>query len=296
MKQYANNVSLSVSPPINVKPEKDLYPQMHLADMGESIGADFLEQDRHDRMRRIPWMDMEAIRKTRVLVVGAGALGNEVIKNMALAGFTRMSLVDMDHVVKSNLNRCVFFREEDSEEKRLKAEVVAKRARELNPYVRISFHTGRIQDMPEDFIPTHSIVLGCLDNVASRLHLNAHCYSRGVPYIDGAMDGLIGKVQLVYPPETSCLQCGLNKTHSRIMELRFSCTGEDVTFYEPRIAAEITTTSIVSAIQVREALKIASRNREALLSNVFYYDGLRNVADVLEVPKNPDCPNHAVEK
>lgn len=295
MKQYPNNISLSVSPLIFLESEKDLYSQTLPENMGELIGVDFLERDRYERMRRISWIDVGAIERARILVVGAGALGNEVVKDMVLAGFTKMSLVDMDHVVKSNLNRCVFFREEDSRNKALKAEVVAKRAMELNPEVKISFHTDRIQDMPEDFIPSHSIVLGCLDNVAARLHLNAHCYSKGIPYIDGSMDGLVGKVQVVFPPETACLQCGMNKTHSKIMELRFSCTGEDVTFFEPRIAAEITTTSVVSAVQVREALKIASGKRNALLSNIFYYDGFRNVADTLEVPKNPDCPHHGNE-
>ncbi|MFQ5909541.1 MAG: ThiF family adenylyltransferase, partial [Thermoplasmata archaeon] len=173
--------------------------------MGDSIGADFLERDRHERMRRIPWIDMDAIGGARVLIVGAGALGNEVMKDLVLAGFMEMSLVDMDHVAKSNLNRCVFFRHEDSERKRFKAEVVAERAMELSPKVSIASYTDRIQDMPEDFIPFHSMVLGCLDNVAARLHLNAHCYSQGIPYIDGAMDGLIGKVQVVLPPETACL-------------------------------------------------------------------------------------------
>ena len=260
--------------------------------MGESIDADFLERDRHERTRRIPWIDLDAVRTARVLVVGAGALGNEVVKDMVLAGFAGISLVDMDHVARSNLTRCVFFREQDSERRRLKAEVVAERAMELDPAVKITPYTDRIQDMPEDFIPSHSMILGCLDNVATRLHLNAHCYNEGIPYIDGAMDGLIGKVQVVLPPETACLQCGMNKTHSKIMELRFSCTGEDVTFYEPKVAAEITTTSIVSAVQVREALKIVSGRAKAVLSNVFYYDGLRNVSETLEVSKNPDCPHH----
>ncbi|MFQ6106594.1 MAG: ThiF family adenylyltransferase [Thermoplasmata archaeon] len=264
--------------------------------MGEAITTDFLERDRYDRMKRIPWIKMDSIKEVQILIVGAGALGNEVVKDMILAGFAEMSLVDMDHVAKSNLNRCVFFREGDSERRRFKAEVVAERAMELNPRAKVAPHTTRIQDMPEDFISCHSIVLGCLDNVAARLHLNAHCCDDGIPYIDGAMDGLIGKVQVVYPPETPCLQCAMNKTHARIMDLRFSCTGEDVTFFEPKIAAEITTTSVVSAVQVREAMKIASGAKAAVLQNIFYYDGFRNVAETLEVARNPDCPHHGNER
>lgn len=112
------------------------------------------------------------------------------------------------------------------------------------------------------------------------------------PYVDAGTQGFVGKVQVVLPLETACLQCGMNKTHSRIMELRFGCTGEDVSFYEPKIAAEITTTRIVVAVQVREAAKVACGERDAVMSNTFYCDGFRNVAETLEIAKNPDCPNH----
>jgi len=84
----------------------------------------------------------------------------------------------------------------------------------------------------------------------------------------------------------------MNKTHIKIMEKRFSCTGTDITFFEQKMPAEITTTAIVSAIQVRETAKIVSGHPEACVSNMFYYDGKRNVADELEIDINPDCPHH----
>lgn len=260
--------------------------------MGEEIRVDYLDEDRYERSKRISWLNMDGIEKTRVLVVGAGALGNEVCKDLVLAGFKNISLVDMDYVVRSNLNRCLFFREVDAEERRFKAEVVAKGMQSLSEGTRIRNYTKKIQDFGEDFIPSHDIVLGCLDNIATRLHVNSHCYRYRIPYIDGAMHGLIGKVQVVLPPETSCLECGMNKSHSKILEERFSCTGENVTFYEPKLAAEITTTSIVSAVQVREGMKVASQREDLTIRNVFYYDGVRNVSDVLEIPLNESCPNH----
>jgi molybdopterin/thiamine biosynthesis adenylyltransferase len=257
-----------------------------------ALKADYLDEDKHERSKRIGWLDFDKLKKSKVLVVGAGAIGNEVLKDLVLSGFRTITIVDMDHVVRSNLNRCVFFSNEDADRGRMKAEVVAEKLKVLEPEANVTHHVAKIQDLGEDFIPSHDIVLGCLDNLEARLHLNAHCCHHGIPYLDGGMLGFVGKVQVVIPPDTPCLECNLNKTHVKIMQLRFSCTGKDVTFFEPKLAAEITTTSIVSAIQVRETIKVISGKHDEVIRNLFYYDGIRNVSDILEVQKNPNCPHH----
>ena len=251
-----------------------------------------VDEDRFERSKRIGWFDLGRIRKARVLVVGAGALGNEVIKDLVLSGFGDITLVDMDRVVLSNLNRCLFFSERDSRERRYKAEVVAEGAARLDPAARVHAVVGRIEEQPEELIRRHDIVLGCLDNLAARLHVNAHTYPRNIPYIDGATLGTIGKVQVVLPPDTPCLECGMNRTHMKILQMRFSCTGKDFTFFDPKLAAEITTTSVIAAVQVREALKLTCEQRRLCLRNMFYYDAPKNVSEVLEVDQNPRCPHH----
>ncbi len=236
---------------------------------------------------------MDAIIGARCLVIGAGALGNEVVKNLILSGVTNLTIVDMDAVVLSNLNRCVFFRTEDALAGRDKAQVIAHRAKGLNEAAMIEVIVGRVQDLPAERFKEHDLVFGCLDNVAARLHSNSHSYFHGVPYIDGATMGTSGKVQVVIPPSTPCLQCAMNRTHYRLMEKRFSCTGNDVTFFEPKMAAEITTTSAVAAVQVREGLKILSGRKDECIKNVWYYDGLANRSDVLEVDFDPECSAHS---
>jgi molybdopterin/thiamine biosynthesis adenylyltransferase len=256
------------------------------------LRADRLNEDRWERTKRIEFLDIEKIQNAKILMVGVGAIGNEVAKNLILEGFRNISIIDMDYIVRSNLNRCLFFTDLDADKKRLKAEVVAEKMMQMDPDIKVDFYTKKIEDMPEDFIPSHNVVLGCLDNVGARLHLNAHSYYNKIPYIDAATLGLVGKVQVVVPPETSCLECGMNKTHMKILEKRFSCTGTDITFFEQKMAAEITTTAIVAAIQVRETAKIVSGHSDKAIRNMFYYDGKRNVADELEIDINPDCPHH----
>lgn len=260
--------------------------------MPRSLKLGEVDDDRFDRSRRIPWLDLGALSRSNVLMVGAGALGNEVAKNLALSGFGRMTVVDMDHVVGSNLNRCLFFSEEDVRCRRSKAVAVAEGVARLAPGCRPEAFVGRIEDVPTAAFAEHDIVLGCLDNVDARIHTNAHAYSLGRVYIDGGTDGLHGKVMVAIPPDGACLQCGMNRTHARVANARFSCTGRDVVFHEPRLAAEITTTSVVSAIMVREAVKAVSGRRDLMLRNTFYYDGERNLVEELEVEPDPDCPVH----
>jgi molybdopterin/thiamine biosynthesis adenylyltransferase len=258
----------------------------------EVIKAGDIDNDRFDRSKRLGWFDIEKVRETRVLVVGAGALGNEVCKDLVLSGFRNITLVDMDYVVMSNLNRCIFFSEEDARKRRYKAEVVAEKLRNIDSSVNIKAIVERIENLPDDFIPSHDIVMGCLDNIIARLHVNAHSYYNRVPYIDGATHGLIGKVQVIIPPETSCLECGMNATHNKIRSMRYSCTGSNISFFEPKIAADINTTSIVSAVQVQEALKVVHERWDNTIKNIFYYDGNRNFSEVMELDINPACPHH----
>jgi len=260
--------------------------------MTQSIRPGFIDEDRYDRSRRISWLDMEAVRRAKCLVVGVGALGNEVVKDLVLSGVQDITIVDMDRVVRSNLNRCVFFREGDAESSRAKVEVVAQRAVELAPDCKISVLEGKVEGMGTEKFSGHDAIFGCLDNIAARLHLNAQACHAKVPYIDGGTDGFRGKVQVVLPPATPCLQCAMNNSHQRILERRFSCTGAEVVVHERKIAAEITTSSIIAAMQVREALKVISGRTEACIRHVEYYDGSLVRSECYELELDPDCPNH----
>ena len=131
-------------------------------------------EDRFDRSKRIPWFDLDRTQGARVLVVGAGALGNEVVKNLVLSGVRWLTLVDMDRVVRSNLNRCVFFTPEDARENRLKVEAVADGAARLDDGLEIRTEAQRIEDLGEGIFRDKDVVVGCLDNLATRVHVNAN--------------------------------------------------------------------------------------------------------------------------
>ena len=238
--------------------------------------------DRYSRMRPMG-IDMDALHSARCLVVGAGALGNEVVKNMVLAGFGNITIVDDDHVSISNLSRCLFFRQSDTR-KANKAEVVAKRAAELGTDCRISPIPSRVQNID---IEGYDLILGCMDNILSRLHVNAHACHHRIPYVDGATHGLRGKVHTVLPGR-ACLQCIMNPTHASESERRFSCTGYEV--YVTPVPSDITTTSVIAGIQVREAMKLLSDMD--CQDGICYYDGLSGTMELLRAGIDRECPNH----
>ena len=255
------------------------------------ISAKEYDKDRFDRSKRIEWIDLDKIQNARCLVAGAGALGNEAMKCLVLSGFRDITVTDTDRVVLSNLNRCIFFRDPDVNG-RMKSDILAERASEIGPVVTIRPRHDRVQDIDdwEDF----DIILGCLDNISARLHVNAHACHHGIPYIDGGTDGMRGKAQAVLPGGP-CLQCAMNRSHYDILETRFSCSGKRSAFYIPKNAAEITTTSIIAAMQVREAMKIASERYDLCIKDAAYYDGVSGETSVLKIKRDGMCENHKGE-
>ena len=133
-----------------------------------------LKNDRFERSKRITWFDLDKIRKSRVLLVGAGANGNEVAKNIVLSGFSKITIVDMDTIERSNLNRCIFFSNLSAEKNENKADVVKDELLRIDPNSIIETHVCMIEDLGEDFIKDFDIVFGCLDHVGARIYINSH--------------------------------------------------------------------------------------------------------------------------
>ncbi len=244
-----------------------------------------MENDVFDRQKRIEGWNQQAVSSQNVLVVGAGALGNEAVKLLSQLGVEKITLVDDDTVAKPNLNRCVFFTENDLGEK--KAEVVAKKA--SNHTTKITPVTKKIEDLPESFFQEFTFAFSCLDNLGARLHLNAQAYHHAA-IIDGGTFGFHGKVQVAKNP-SSCLECGFTKRDYDLLWKKYSCAGELLDFLDPKMPAVSTTTSIIAAMQANEFVKI-SHDLPSLEGKYLFYNGLKQTTATFEVPKRKDCPVH----
>jgi len=245
-------------------------------------------ESKYDRQRAI-W-DQEILRKARVLVVGAGTLGNEAVKNLALLGVGSITIIDNDIIERVNLNRCLLFREEDIGLP--KARVAAERARELNPDIDVSYHIADvIFDFGGGFFENFDIVLSCLDNREARMYLNRYCYLVRRPLVDGALEGLSGEVKVVIPPTTSCLECAFDDLSYKLIAEKYSCSGAKFTQAKEVIPMVVHTSAIIAGIQVQEAVKILHGD----FSNggkAIRYDGEKCEMLKYEIPIRSDCPNH----
>ena len=258
----------------------------------ELTSADFAE-DRYSRLRLIPWWDQEKLKNACILVVGAGAIGNELIKNLALLGIGSILIVDMDKIEQTNLTRSVLFRAGDVG--RYKAEVAAERAMELNPDVRAKAFTGNIiDDIGLGVFARVDVVLGGLDNREARLAINQNCYKLGKTFIDGAIEALGGFARVFAPPGP-CYECTMTEADWRMINQRKSCallTHEQMA--EGKIPTTPTSSSIIAGVQVQEMLKIlhADRGLPTLAGKGYVFNGLTHDSFIVEYQKKPDCMSH----
>lgn len=140
-------------------------------------------------------------------MVGAGGIGCELLKNLALTGFGEIHILDLDTIDLSNLNRQFLFRREHI--KKSKALVAKEVAQRFNPNVKIVAHHANIMDAEFniEWFQGFKVVFGALDNVGARRHVNKMCLAADVPLIESGTTGFNGQVQVIKKGVTACYDC-----------------------------------------------------------------------------------------
>ncbi|MBP6805800.1 MAG: ThiF family adenylyltransferase, partial [Chloroflexi bacterium] len=180
------------------------------------------DADRYHTFSYISWWQQEVVRNARVLVVGAGALGNEVLKNLALMGIGNLMIADFDTIEDSNLSRSVLFRAKDNG--RRKVDAAAEAVKELNPDVNVLTWHGDINfELGMGVFRHVDVIIGCLDNREARLSINRMSWAIGKPWVDGAIEELMGIVRVFWPGEGACYECTLTDMDYQLIGLRYSC-------------------------------------------------------------------------
>ncbi len=250
-----------------------------------------LKTDRSATFQLISWWEREKVEQAQVMVVGAGALGNEVIKNLALMGVGHILIVDFDTIELANLSRSVLFRESDSS--RNKAEVAAARAKELNPNVQVQYLHGDISNQVGlGIFRRMDVIIGCLDNREARLAVNRFAYWVGKPWVDGAIQELYGLVRVFIPGQGACFECSLTEQARRDLAVRYSCpllARENVLL--GKVPTTPTIASIIGAMQAQEALKII-HGMPVEPGKVIHFNGLTNEMHTSAYTAREDCESH----
>ena len=160
----------------------------------------------------------EALPNLKILVVGAGGLGCEILKNLALSGVKNIHVVDLDTIELSNLNRQFLFRQKDIG--KFKADVACEFIKKKYPDINIVPSHKKIQEFANDFYKDFDIIIGGLDNVEARSYINQKVHElvefdeegnplpeTVIPFIDGGTEGFRGQAKVILPYTTSCFDC-----------------------------------------------------------------------------------------
>lgn len=240
----------------------------------EEVSGDL---SRYDRQLGLPGVGPEGqarLAASKVLVVGAGGLGSPILYYLAAAGIGTLGVADPDTVSPSNLNRQTLHGPGDLG--RPKTESARDKLAAFRPDLDLRLHPFALDDgnAPE-LVAGYDLVMAAVDSRESRRVINRACYARGVPWIDGGVDGFEGLVSAYRPPSGPCYEC-------------LTRGAPDLPGHVPRLFGALAGT--IGLLQVQEALKILLGIGRPLVGRVLFYDSREPRFDVVEVPPDPSCP------
>lgn len=230
--------------------------------------------ERYLRQFGLPGFGVEGqkrLRKSRVLVIGAGGLGCPAITALAEAGVGAIGIADGDTVEYSNLNRQFLYTPKDIG--RPKAECAQEWVKHFLPDCQVrAWPCVFGQEELQRELPNYDFVLACVDSIETRSLINEMCVSFGTPFVDGAIDGMYGTVQAVLSREDPCLSCinpkGRQPGHTSIS-------------FAP-------VTMIIGALEAEVALKYLA-GMSSTKGGLYTFDGEHMTLEEIPAVKNPEC-------
>jgi molybdopterin/thiamine biosynthesis adenylyltransferase len=219
------------------------------------------------------------LRTAKALVIGAGALGNEVAKNLAQLGFGEITLVDFDTVEFSNLNRTYFTKKDIGKGK---AEALAENLRKSFPFAKVRAIQGKLEEIPVTELQA-DVILCCVDTAVTRLWLSEYSQKNRISVVDGGMKGLTGRVQIILPGGP-CFGCTIPiERYGEAVGFSDPCDG----VVDAKIPSFSTVSALIGSIQANEAMKIILDMKP--LKGVLVVDLANNVFQIMELKKKKNC-------
>ncbi|MEO3855567.1 ThiF family adenylyltransferase [Acrocarpospora sp. B8E8] len=240
----------------------------------------------YDRQRLIPGWDQDRLAAATVVVAGVGAVGNEIAKNLALAGVGRLILCDPDTVSVTNLSRTVLFTPDDLHG--AKAEAAAESLRRLVPTLQVEPRIAPlISGVGLGELADATLVVGAVDTIRARMQLLGRCALVGAALIDSGTQPWGGEVRFRPPqPDEPCYACTLTEHQRSHSDLPWSCLEPRDTGPEP---ASIAAAALVGAWATTAALEFLMGRPPAwrLLSVE-----LSGRTGPVQIRRDPSCPYH----
>jgi len=233
------------------------------------------EKTRYDRQIMIFGEDgQERLKNAYVAVVGVGGLGSPIALYLTAAGIGRLLLIDYQKPELSNLNRQVLHWEPDIDAEKSKAISAKEKLQKLNPDIDIRTFTEKLT--PENIdtvLKGVDIVVDALDNYEVRYLINEFCVRNRIPFIHGAVEGLIGQVTTIIPGETPCLKCLVPSAPKKAE--KFPILG--------------VTAGVVGLLEASEVIKLLTGHGDLLKGKLLLVDLHTDDFQKITIHKNPEC-------
>jgi len=213
----------------------------------------------------------ERLKKAHIFIAGAGGLGSPISIYLAVAGVGTITIVDMDVVDQSNLNRQILHFSRDIGRK--KTASAEEKLRELNPDIIVNAIDAKIEDSnAADLIGNADGIVDAMDNYPTRYLLNDVAIAKKIPLFHGGIRGFYGQATTIVPGTTPCLKCIFPKAPPKEV---FPVVG--------------VTPGIIGTIQANEVIKYLTGSGDLLTNRLFIWDGMEAHAEEICVERNPAC-------
>ena len=252
-------------------------PETEAPAPGDGFSRDELERyARHIVLREIGGVGQQRLRRSRVMVVGAGGLGSPSLLYLAAAGVGTIVVIDDDIVEVSNLQRQIIH--SGSRLGQAKTASAKEAMTQLNRHVEVVAVARRLDAASVDLLREYDVVLDGSDNFETRRLVNSHCVRLGIPLVFGAISQWEGQVS-VFDSEGPCLDCVFPEA---------SGTGLQVSCEEGGVVAALP--GVIGSMMAVEAIKLITGAGRPLRSRLLIFDALWGESRMIELSRNPDCP------
>lgn len=234
---------------------------------------------RHIVMREIGGSGQMALRRAKVLVVGAGGLGAPALQYLAAAGVGTIGVIDDDLVDNANLQRQVIHTDDRIGTPKVLSAAAAMTAQ--NPYVTVRPYQRRLsEDIAPDLMADYDLILDGTDNFETRYLVNRVATRLGKPLIAAALTQWEGQISTYDPAKgTPCYACLFPKAPDAALVP--SCVEAGVIGPLP---------GVIGAMMAVEAIKVITGAGEGLRGRLMIYDALHAQTRTISAKKRPDCP------
>ncbi len=206
-------------------------------------------------------------------VAGLGGLGSPASIYLAAAGIGHLTLIDAQRVEPSNLNRQVLHSESDVGQSKLKS--ATKKLTEIHSNIEVDGIYREITSKNVDrLIKGADVVVDGMDNYPTRYLLNRACVRNRVPFIHGAVEGLVGQLMTILPSRGPCLKCAVPKEPPK----------------KPHFPVLGATPGVIGCLQAMETIKLITGVGKPLVGRMLIFNGTDMTFDEIKVNRDPSCP------